>query len=134
MEGSLARLGFSVWSSNLAQNHEDLYNIACRIFCVTTFQQLAVAGAYNNYSMHFSYIMKTGISQRAYDHFVHDHMKGICDKENNSPGSFKAESAKGTSNKNISRAFAILHKFPKRYRRIIDAIGAHSNDEEDTKN
>ncbi|MBW0545568.1 hypothetical protein O181_085283 [Austropuccinia psidii MF-1] len=100
MQGSLARLGFTIGSPNLAQNHDNLYNFACRIFCVTTFQQLAVAGAYNNYSINFPYIMKTALLQRAYDHFVHYWMKAYCDKEVTAPGSSKEGKAKGLSNKN----------------------------------
>ncbi|MBW0504156.1 hypothetical protein O181_043871 [Austropuccinia psidii MF-1] len=48
IQGTLTRLGFTKWSPNLAQNQDDLYNVACRIIAVTTFQQLVAGGAYNH--------------------------------------------------------------------------------------
>ncbi|MBW0564561.1 hypothetical protein O181_104276, partial [Austropuccinia psidii MF-1] len=119
-----------------AQNNDDLYNVACRIVAVTMLKQLAVGGAYNKYSINFSFITKTGLFQCAYDHFVHYRMKMGCDKEARIPGSFEAGAARSSSNKNRSRlrdarqAFAIVHKFPKRYCRITDDIASHRDDEE----
>ncbi|MBW0523890.1 hypothetical protein O181_063605 [Austropuccinia psidii MF-1] len=137
--GMLTRLGFRRWCPNLTRNQDDLYNVACRISAIVTFQQLAVGGAYNQYSMNFTYITKTGLLQKAYDHFVHYWIRKRWQKENRVQGSYKADKAKSASNKNRSRLrdarldFAILNKFPKRYRRIIEEIGAHSDDEADSK-
>ncbi|MBW0514309.1 hypothetical protein O181_054024 [Austropuccinia psidii MF-1] len=86
-----------------AQNNDDLYNVACHIVAITTLQQLAVGGAYNKYSINFSFITKNGLLQRAYDHFVHYRMKMCCDKEARIPGSFEAREARSSSNKNRSR-------------------------------
>ncbi|MBW0460606.1 hypothetical protein O181_000321 [Austropuccinia psidii MF-1] len=134
IQGTLSHLGFTHWSPNLAQNQDELYNVACRIAAVTTFQQLVAGGAYNNFSMNFSYVTNAGLLQKAYNHFVHYLMKGRIEKENKVKGSFKASIMKGNSNTNRARLrnarldFAILQKLPKRYRKIIEDIAAHSDD------
>ncbi|MBW0526524.1 hypothetical protein O181_066239 [Austropuccinia psidii MF-1] len=61
IKGTLERLGLKIWAPNLVQHEGDLYNSACRMISVTTFQQLVADGAYNNYSMDCSFVMKTGI-------------------------------------------------------------------------
>ncbi|MBW0462826.1 hypothetical protein O181_002541 [Austropuccinia psidii MF-1] len=45
IRGALERLGITIWCPNLSHNQDDLYNVACRIVAVTTFQQISVAGA-----------------------------------------------------------------------------------------
>ncbi|MBW0510554.1 hypothetical protein O181_050269 [Austropuccinia psidii MF-1] len=136
-QGVLGRLGFSRWAPNLAQNHDDLYNVACRIAAISTFQQLAAGGAYNNYNMNFSFITRTGLLQKAYDHYVHYRMKEVWEKEMRNPGHYQAQASKDSSNKNRARLrdarldFAILQKFPQRYRKIIEENAAHSDDEAD---
>ncbi|MBW0556915.1 hypothetical protein O181_096630 [Austropuccinia psidii MF-1] len=135
IQGTLGRLGFTRWSPNLVQNKDDLYNVACRITAITTFQQLVAAGAYNHLSMNFSYIMKTALLQKAYDHYVHYLIKSRVDKEQKLQGSYRASIAKASSNTNRARLrnsrldFAIVNKLPKRYRKIIEEISSHSDDE-----
>ncbi|MBW0534012.1 hypothetical protein O181_073727 [Austropuccinia psidii MF-1] len=135
IQGALARLGFTIWSPNLAQDSEDLYNVACRILAITTFQQIAAAGAFNNQNVNLAFIMKTGLMQKAYNHFVHYFMKARYEKEAKAGGSIKAAGIKNSTNKsrerlrNARRDFAILQKFPNRYRQVIEDIRAHSDDE-----
>ncbi|MBW0577667.1 hypothetical protein O181_117382 [Austropuccinia psidii MF-1] len=67
-------------------------------------------------------------------------MKQRWMREKKAIGSHKASALKNLSNKNQSRLrdtrldFAIIQKFSKRYRRIIEEIGAHSDDEVDNTN
>ncbi|MBW0460867.1 hypothetical protein O181_000582 [Austropuccinia psidii MF-1] len=135
IQGALVRLGFTIWSPNLAQKSDDLYNVACRILAITTFQQIAAAGAYNNHNINLTYIMQTSLLQKAYDHFVHYLIKKRYNQELRVKGSYQAGKVRGVCNKNRSRLrdirleYAILKKFPKRYRRIVEEIGAHSEDE-----
>ncbi|MBW0512290.1 hypothetical protein O181_052005 [Austropuccinia psidii MF-1] len=133
----LGRLGFSRWAPNLAQNHDYLYNVSCWIAAISTFQQLSAGGAYNNYNMNFSFITRTGLLQKAYDHYVHYHMKEVWEKEMKNPGHYQAQASKHSSNKNQAWLrdarldFAILQKFPQRYHKIIEENAAHSDDEAD---
>ncbi|MBW0549801.1 hypothetical protein O181_089516 [Austropuccinia psidii MF-1] len=80
IQGPLRCLGFTRWSPNLLQNKDNLYNVAFQITAITTFQKLVAAGAYNHLSMNFSYIMKTALLQKAYDHYVHYLIKSRVDK------------------------------------------------------
>ncbi|MBW0590496.1 hypothetical protein O181_130211 [Austropuccinia psidii MF-1] len=48
IQGALVRLGFTNWSPNLSQKSDELYNVACCILAITTFQQIAAAGAFDN--------------------------------------------------------------------------------------
>ncbi|MBW0470531.1 hypothetical protein O181_010246 [Austropuccinia psidii MF-1] len=135
--GTLSLLGITVWSPNLAQTSDNLYNVACRIAALVTFQQVTVGGAYNYMSINPKYIMEMSLLQKAYDHFVHYLMKARAEKEEKANGAYKNGCIKGLANKNRARLrdarldYAIVNKFPTRYRQIIEDIGAHSDDEKD---
>ncbi|MBW0526538.1 hypothetical protein O181_066253 [Austropuccinia psidii MF-1] len=101
--GILTRIGFTHWHPNLTRNCDDLYNVSCRITAIVSFQKLVVGGAYNEYSMNFTYIKKAGLLQKAYDHFFHYWIKAWWDKERRVQGSYKAGNMKSNSNENCSR-------------------------------
>ncbi|MBW0529874.1 hypothetical protein O181_069589 [Austropuccinia psidii MF-1] len=103
IQGALACLGFSRCSPNLAQNSKDLYNVACQILAITTFQQVAAAGSFDNQNVNLSFIMQMGLLQKAYNHFVHYFMKAWYDKEEKLGGSVKAAGAKNSINKSRER-------------------------------
>ncbi|MBW0464127.1 hypothetical protein O181_003842 [Austropuccinia psidii MF-1] len=127
IQGALVRLGFTIWSPNLAQKSDDLYNVACQILAITTFQQIAAAGAYNNHNVNLTYIMQTSLLKKAYDHFSHYLIKKCYNQELKVKGSYQAGKFRGLQD--IRLEYAILQKFPKRYCRIVEEIGAHSKDE-----
>ncbi|MBW0586867.1 hypothetical protein O181_126582, partial [Austropuccinia psidii MF-1] len=79
IHGALARLGIKIWCPNLSQNRDNLYNVACRIVAVTTFQQISVAGAYDYMSLNHLYLMQSSLLQKSYDHFFHYVMKAKFD-------------------------------------------------------
>ncbi|MBW0529363.1 hypothetical protein O181_069078 [Austropuccinia psidii MF-1] len=135
IQGALVCLGFTIWSPNILQKSNELYNVACRISALTTLQQIAAAGAFESHNVNLTFIRQTSLLQKAYDHFAHYLMKDCYNKELKVKGSYMAGKVKGKSNKNRSRLrtarldFAILQRFPKRYRKIIEEIGGHSDDE-----
>ncbi|MBW0542780.1 hypothetical protein O181_082495 [Austropuccinia psidii MF-1] len=135
--GMPTRIGFTHWRPNLTPNCDDLYNVACQITAIVSFQKLVVGGAYNEYSMNFTYFTKAGLLQKANDHFIHYWIKARWDKERRVQGSCKAGKMKSNSNQNRSRLqdarldFAIVNKLSKRYCQIIEETGVHSDDEQD---
>ncbi|MBW0570972.1 hypothetical protein O181_110687 [Austropuccinia psidii MF-1] len=58
IQGALVRLGFTNWSPNLSHKSDELYNVACRILEIKTFQQIAAAGAFDNCNVNLSYIIQ----------------------------------------------------------------------------
>ncbi|MBW0544350.1 hypothetical protein O181_084065 [Austropuccinia psidii MF-1] len=79
IRGTLARLGITIWSPNIAQNCNNLYSSACRISAITTFQQVASAGSYDYMAMNHIYILDSALLQRTYDHYVHFVVKSRFD-------------------------------------------------------
>ncbi|MBW0589701.1 hypothetical protein O181_129416 [Austropuccinia psidii MF-1] len=100
IRGALARLGITIWCPNLSQNRDDLYNVACQIVAVTTFQQISVAGAYDYMSLNHLYLMQSSLLQKAYDHFVHYVMKAKFNREKQVNGSLQMEAQKKVWSKN----------------------------------
>ncbi|OAV93952.1 hypothetical protein PTTG_27157 [Puccinia triticina 1-1 BBBD Race 1] len=72
---------------------------------------------------------------RAYNHFVHYLQAEKYKKELKEEGKVAQEANNKKFNKNRERLrdarrdFAILNKYPKRYRDILEPISAHSDDE-----
>ncbi|MBW0513729.1 hypothetical protein O181_053444 [Austropuccinia psidii MF-1] len=124
IQGALVRLGFTIWSPSLLQKSDELYNMACHILEITTFQQIEAAGEFENHNVNLTFIMQTSLLQKAYDHFVHYFMKDCYNKELKVKGSYMAGKLC-----TARLDFAILQKFSKRNHKIIEEIGAHSDDE-----
>ncbi|MBW0510203.1 hypothetical protein O181_049918 [Austropuccinia psidii MF-1] len=135
IRGTLAHLGITIWSPNLAQSRDGLYSSACRIGAITTLKQVASAGAYDYMAMNHIYILDSALLQHTYDHYVHFVVKSRFDQEQRMAGAMKQQAQKKAVNKNCACLcdaqidFAILTKLPMRYRRIIQELGAHCEDE-----
>ncbi|MBW0518088.1 hypothetical protein O181_057803 [Austropuccinia psidii MF-1] len=95
IQGSLVRLGFTIWSPNVLQKSNELYNVACCILAITTFQQTAASGAFESHNVNLTFLMQTSLLQKAYDHFVHYLMKDRYNKELKVKGSYMARKVRG---------------------------------------
>ncbi|MBW0568673.1 hypothetical protein O181_108388, partial [Austropuccinia psidii MF-1] len=107
----------------------------CRISAITTFQQVASAGAYDYMAMNHISILDSALLQRTYDHYVHFVVKSRFDRKQRMAGAMKQQAQKKAVNKNHARLrdarldYAILTKLPMRYFTIIQELGANSEDE-----
>ncbi|KAA1108766.1 hypothetical protein PGT21_024836 [Puccinia graminis f. sp. tritici] len=134
-KGLMARLGFRKWRPNLEEDCNSLYNTACRIAAVTTFQELAGAKAYAYLNINPEAVQNMGFLIQCYNHFVHFLMLDKYKKENKEKGKLQKEVHHKNVQKNRERLaasrleFATLNKFPQRYIKILTPIAAHSDDE-----
>ncbi|WAQ87357.1 hypothetical protein PtA15_8A261 [Puccinia triticina] len=134
-QGILAQLGLSVWCPNLDEDSASLYNAAHRIAALTTFTKLAATPAYAYLKINPVMAQDMTLLVRAYNHFVHYLQAEKYKKEMKEEGKVAQEANNKKFNKNRERLrdarrdFAILNKYPKRYRDILEPISAHSNDE-----
>ncbi|EFP90246.2 uncharacterized protein PGTG_16524 [Puccinia graminis f. sp. tritici CRL 75-36-700-3] len=134
-KGLMARFGFRKWCPNLEEDCDSLYNAACRIAAVTTFQELAGAKAYAYLNIDREAVQNMGFLIQCYNHFVHYLMLEKYKKENKEKGKLTKEVQHKSVQKNRERLaasrleFATLNKFPSRYIKILTPIAAHSDDE-----
>ncbi|KAA1089215.1 hypothetical protein PGT21_010489 [Puccinia graminis f. sp. tritici] len=134
-KGLMARLGFRKWCPNLEEDCDLLYNAACRIAAVTTFQELAGAKAYAYLNINREAVQNMGFLIQCYNHFVHFLMLEKYKKENKEKGKLQKEVHHKNVQKNCERLaasrleFATLNKFPQQYIKILTPIAAHSDDE-----
>ncbi|KAA1127223.1 hypothetical protein PGTUg99_031925 [Puccinia graminis f. sp. tritici] len=134
-QGIMAQLGLSVWCPNLDEDSASLYNAAHRIAALTTFTELAATPAYAYLKVDPVMAQDMTLLIPAYNHFVHYLQVEKYKKETKEKGKVAQEATNKKVNKNRERLrderrnFAILNKFPQRYRNILEPIGAHSDDE-----
>ncbi|EFP93885.2 uncharacterized protein PGTG_19898 [Puccinia graminis f. sp. tritici CRL 75-36-700-3] len=135
-QGIMAQLGLSVWCPNLDEDSGSLYNAAHRIAALTTFTELAATPAYAYLKVDPAMAQNMTLLIPAYNHFVHYLQAEKYKKEIKQKGKVAQEASNKKHNKNRERLrderrnFAILNKFPQRYRDILEPIAAHSDDEE----
>lgn len=65
-----ARFGFRTWAPDLQSTPYSLYNSACRIVAIFSFQQAMLAHAYAFLGPVFKYVQDMGLMIKLYDHFV----------------------------------------------------------------
>ncbi|EFP91134.1 uncharacterized protein PGTG_16879 [Puccinia graminis f. sp. tritici CRL 75-36-700-3] len=134
-QGLMARLGLRVWCPNLKEDSDLLYNSAHRIAALTTFTELATTSAYSYLKIDRELAQDMTLLIPAYNHFVHYLQYNRYKREQKEKGKASQEAANKKFNKNRERLrnerrdFAIINKFPKRYRDILEPITAHSDDE-----
>ncbi|MBW0501188.1 hypothetical protein O181_040903 [Austropuccinia psidii MF-1] len=135
IHGYLANLGIQCWGPNLEDSSESLWNSACRTGALKTFRQLAISGVYNSMSFNHKYINNSLLLIQAYNHYVHYLLNARFKNELKEDGKHgKLEMAK-KNQKNRERLrekqvkFAVANDLPNRYKRIIENLLAHSDDE-----
>ncbi|KAH9451449.1 hypothetical protein Pst134EA_025403 [Puccinia striiformis f. sp. tritici] len=131
----LARLGIRKWAPDLEDSPDSLYNEACRVAAIKSFRQIAVNGAYKFANCNLQFLNDFDLLIRAYNHYVFFLSKNKYTKEKKNPGSLGQE----LDRKAISHArgrlrkarvsFAKNHNLPKRYKRVLADLSAHSDDE-----
>lgn len=109
IKGCIARFGLSSWCPDLRQNPKSLYNSACRIIAIDTFQQALVAGAYSRaFTINTRYATNTEILIKTYDHCVFYFFAGRYRRDVRNPGSVVRADEKGTIYKNRQRVCAYI--------------------------
>ncbi|EHS63466.1 uncharacterized protein PGTG_21597 [Puccinia graminis f. sp. tritici CRL 75-36-700-3] len=122
-------------SSTWEEDSASLYNSAHQIAALTTFTELATTSAYSYLKIDRELAQDMTLLIPAYNHFVHYLQYNRYKREQKEKGKASQEAAKKKFNKNRERLrnerrdFAIINKFPKQYRDILEPITAHSNDE-----
>ncbi|KAH9467227.1 hypothetical protein Pst134EB_002250 [Puccinia striiformis f. sp. tritici] len=134
------QLGLQVWCPNLDKDSASLYNSAHRISALTTFTELASTTAYAYLGIDPTMAGDLTLLIPAYDHFVHYLQYENYRKELKEEGKVAKDAAHKRFSKNCERLrdkrldYAIVNKFPKRYRAILEPISAHSDDEKEEGN
>ena len=90
----LAWMGLRIWCPNLEEPVDSLLNSACRIAAISTFRQVAAAGAYDYMSINKTYLKEIDLLHQCYNHYVHHHMLERYTKETKESGKFGAEEEK----------------------------------------
>ncbi|PLW44073.1 hypothetical protein PCASD_04851 [Puccinia coronata f. sp. avenae] len=122
-QGLMGRLGLRVWCPNLEEDSASLYNAAHWIAAITTFQELVSSRAYDYMNVNPVLAMDSVLVIQAYNHYVHYVLLTKYKKEQKQEGKVAEEA----ENKKFSKGRE------RRYKYIIEPIGAHSDDELDPK-
>ncbi|PLW52509.1 hypothetical protein PCANC_10573 [Puccinia coronata f. sp. avenae] len=122
-QGLMGRLGLQVWCPNLEEDSASLYNAARRIAAITTFQELVSSRAYDYMNVNPVLAMDSVLVIQAYNHYVHYVLLTKYKKEQKQEGKVAEEA----ENKKFSKGRE------RRYKDIIEPIGAHSDNELDPK-
>ncbi|MBW0529825.1 hypothetical protein O181_069540 [Austropuccinia psidii MF-1] len=139
VHGYLANLGIESWGPNLDDSSESLWNTACRTGALKTFRQLAIAGVYNSMSFNQKYVNNSLLTIRAYNHYVHYLLTGRYKNETKEEGKHEKVELAKKNQKNRERLrerrikFAVANDLPNRYKKIIENLLAHSDDEANEK-
>ncbi|EFP86431.2 uncharacterized protein PGTG_12387 [Puccinia graminis f. sp. tritici CRL 75-36-700-3] len=125
IHGYLAKLGIQCWGPDLEEGPESLFNSACRIAALKTFQQVAGAGSYD--FMNFNHDYKDNMVRfiDAYNHYVHHVSSKKFQAKIKQPGKYKETLC------DARYKFAVANYFPEQYQKIIKEITANSDDEWD---
>ncbi|KAI7965085.1 hypothetical protein MJO29_003183 [Puccinia striiformis f. sp. tritici] len=148
-QGLMNQLGLEVWCPNLDEDSTSLYNLAHRISALTTFTELASTIAYAYLGINPRMAGDLTLLIPAYDHFVHYLQYENYRKELKEEGKriyclVNNNVAKDAAHKRFSKNrerlrderldYAIVNKFPKQYRAILEQISAHSDDKKEEGN
>lgn len=132
----LARFGLSSWAPDFRRSAYSLYNSACRIVAIMSFQQALLAHAYVHLAPVLKYAQDMPLMIKLYDHFVHHTQYRRWYKETLLPGvtalreSLRTVYQRRTRLKN-RRVKQLKLKELHRYVPLLDDAKAHSDDEKD---
>jgi hypothetical protein len=76
-----AKIGIHAWGPNLEESHDSLFNLACCITALNTFQQLASSGAYQYMNINLASLNQMLLLVSSYNHSVHYVMQARFKKE-----------------------------------------------------
>ncbi|KAH9445127.1 hypothetical protein Pst134EB_025376 [Puccinia striiformis f. sp. tritici] len=130
----LARLGIRKWAPDLEDSPDSLYNEACRVAAIKSFRQIAVNGAYKFANCNLQFLNDFDLLIRTYNHYVFFLSKNKYTKEKKKTRAAWVKSwiekrfrMQGLRKARVS--FAKNHNLPKRYKRVLADLSAHSDDE-----
>ena len=104
-------MGLCVWSPNIEEPVNSLLISACQISAISTFCQIASAGAYNHMNINQRHISNFPALTLSYNHFAHHVMMEQFKKEKKEAGTFHHEEEKKDIQKGWERVSLILHIF-----------------------
>ncbi|KAG0140621.1 hypothetical protein CROQUDRAFT_689816, partial [Cronartium quercuum f. sp. fusiforme G11] len=132
----LAKLRLRIWAPDLDAQLNSLYNKACQMKAIYTFQQAVANKVYTYMSVNLSYIKDLGLLQSSYNHYVHYYMAQIYSQEKKNEGKHAQDEERKVIQGHVKGylqdhkyKFVVVHDLPKCYQDILDPIHAHSNDE-----
>ncbi|EJD40810.1 hypothetical protein AURDEDRAFT_69660, partial [Auricularia subglabra TFB-10046 SS5] len=83
---TLSMYGLRAWRPSFLDDPYSAYNSAHRFIALETFRQLVVSCQYDHMAVDKSYLDRSLLLTRAYDHFVHHRMTKAWEKEMKYPG------------------------------------------------
>ncbi|KAG0142862.1 hypothetical protein CROQUDRAFT_49646, partial [Cronartium quercuum f. sp. fusiforme G11] len=131
VHGLLAKVGLRIWAPDLNAVPDTLYNSACRIVALKSFRELLASGAYNYMNINLKHTDSMSLNIAAYNHYVHFHLAKKFKSEAKSPGQTQEMNARRNNQKKSQIEFLLAHraKYPPHYRKALEDILAHSDDE-----
>lgn len=103
----LAKLGIYIWSPDLTESGDSLYNSACRLAALISFREVALLGPYPNVNQ--SYLNNFPLLTMAYNHFVHYLSAARFKKESVTPGSHALVTQRLVILRRIQRVSTLTH-------------------------
>ncbi|PLW46648.1 hypothetical protein PCANC_14365 [Puccinia coronata f. sp. avenae] len=135
----LAKLGIRCWGPDLDEGPESLFNSACRIAALISFQKIGIGGGYNFLNIDQKYKEDMVLFINTYKHYVHHVLAQKYHAKQRRSGSIQDSVTARNAARNRSRLadarlqYAKEHKFPKRYIKVLGNVGAHREDEWDAE-
>ncbi|KNZ57802.1 hypothetical protein VP01_2069g4 [Puccinia sorghi] len=86
MWATMAKFGIRVWAPDLDAQPDSLYNEACCLSAITTFQQAVINKVYAYMGINNEHVTNMVLLEWVYDHYVHYYMAGIYAKEKKEKG------------------------------------------------
>jgi hypothetical protein len=99
----LAKAGIRCWGPNLDEGPESLFNSACRISALISFQQIGIAGGYNFLGYNKEYKDDMLLLIRTYNHYVHHVLAQKYQAECKNPGKYEDTVQMRNASRNRSR-------------------------------
>lgn len=99
IHGALSRAGLAKWGPNLTQNHDALFNAACRYLAIQTFREVSVGPSYRYLGVNPLFADNIGLITMAYNHYVHFLSAAKFKREMKAPGKL----VEAENNKTIAR-------------------------------
>jgi len=89
----ISKFGLISWCPDFNQSPYSLYNSACHLIALNTFNQAIISQAYDFFHPNTKYLTNMDLLIKLYDHFVHYRMYEVFKRELHIPGSMQALSS-----------------------------------------
>ncbi|MBW0498902.1 hypothetical protein O181_038617 [Austropuccinia psidii MF-1] len=137
--GYLGKLRIECWGLNLEESSDSLWSSACWTSAINLFFQMAASGVYQNSSLNNGHVNNVMFLIKAYNYYVHFCLEEQFKNEIKEKGKYEKVVIANRNHKNWDRIrdrrekFSVINNFPKQYKKIIEDLHSHSDDEVDDK-